>query len=381
MIRLTLSLMCISGAIMLLAMTIFQNQDRLMQNYDPQLYEKKYNSSQYIIPQSKNPISDEELLSYAGYRYVMGDNPILINSDHPPLGKYIIGWFTILTGNNHLVSLAFAVLIFITVFSFIYYITSSLLLASFSLLLFSADTMLRNQIVYSPILDIIHVFFLMLYLFIFSAYVRSNKIYLLIALGLVLGSVASVKLYFPAILLLATSLIFLVITRTPIRKIIFFTLIALPLSVLTYTFTYLSYFLHGNSLRNFLGVQKWIFLFWKNNAIDTPKYYGNYIPLILFNKWKVWWGNTQFISFDYWNSMWPTLYLIGMFVTILFLFIYTLRRKTLLTRLGFLFSLWTLTCSLYLYFIPISPRYLMILYFPMYINIILYLKFRFDRYV
>ena len=154
---------------------IRQNFGLFTERFNPKLYEKKYNNSQYVIPQSKNPISDEELLSYAGYRYATGTNPILINSDHPPLGKYIIGWFTLLTGNNRSVSAFFAFCNLILVFSIIYFLTKSTLLSSFGMLLLSFDSMFVDQIIHSPILDIIQVFFLILYFLFLILWLKKQK--------------------------------------------------------------------------------------------------------------------------------------------------------------------------------------------------------------
>ncbi len=65
---------------------------KFTEKFDPKKYENKYNKSQYVISQSKNPISDAELYTYAGYQYIKGKNPLYLNAEHLTLGKYLIGF-------------------------------------------------------------------------------------------------------------------------------------------------------------------------------------------------------------------------------------------------------------------------------------------------
>src|SRR3990167_3285667 len=65
--------------------------DNKGQVYDPVYWEKRYLESQWVNPMSKHPIGDHGLYTWAGWAYVHGENPILINGETPPLGKYFIG--------------------------------------------------------------------------------------------------------------------------------------------------------------------------------------------------------------------------------------------------------------------------------------------------
>jgi len=362
---------------------IKQNLSKFTEPFNSKLYEKKYNNSQYVIPQSKNPISDEELLSYAGYRYATGLNPILINSDHPPLGKYIIGWFTLLTGNNRLVSIFFAMGNMIIIFFIVYFLTKSLLLSSFGILLLSFDSMFIDQIIHSPILDIIQVFFLLAYFLFLIFWIKKERLWQIIAMGISLGAMSSTKLYFPVFVVLATTTTTLILLKKSIKKILLLILSLTILTGLIYVLSYLTFFLKGNSLRAFLGVQKWIFLFWKNNSVQSYKFIGDALTLMLFNQWKVWWGNKTYIQFELWTILWPTFFITGIvsstYVLVNAVKMYFSKKAKILKndplfQSAILISLWIFFSTVYLSLLPISPRYLMILYFPIYIIIPLMIK-------
>lgn len=374
-ISLLMTLILFIVAIINVVNPIKQNLGKFTEHFDPKLYEKKYNNSQYVIPQSKNPISDEELLSYAGYRYATGLNPILINSDHPPLGKYIIGWFTLLTGNNRIVSIFFALGNMTLIFLTIYFLTKSFLLSSLGIFLLSIDSMFIDQITHSPILDIIQVFFLLLYFLFLICWLKKEKLWKIIVMGLALGAMSSVKLYFPIFVVLATTIATLILLKKSVKKILFLILALTILIGSIYILSYLSFFLHGNSLRAFFGVQKWIFLFWKNNSVQSYKFIGDALTLMLFNQWKVWWGNKTYIQFELWNVLWPTFFITGFLSSVYTLTKYIkVPKKNILQQSAILLSVWILFATGYLSMLPISPRYLMILYFPIYIIIPLMLK-------
>lgn len=358
---------------------VFNNRNKFLEKFDVKLYEKKYNNSQYVIPRSKNPISDEELLSYAGYKYATGLNPILINSDHPPLGKYIIGWSTLLTGNSRTVSLFFALANLVLLMLIVFTITKSRLLSVMALFFASLDTVFLDQVIYSPVLDIIQLFFFLFSSYIFLVWVKTKKNLLFVPLGISLGAFSAAKLYFPAIIFsLVIFLISLATTKKFIKSgvLIFLTVV---LAFITYAASYTRYFMLGNSFRSFFGVQKWIFLFWKNNSIQVAKYYGGVIPLILFNRWKVWWGNKQYINFEHWSIFWPIFFILGI-VSILYFFSKGYPRNFYSFSAHF-FSIWASLFTIYLCLIPISPRYLMLLYFPIYILVSLFIGIKFKKYV
>lgn len=393
-IRLLLIVLAIV-AIMSHVMPVISDFGRYTERFDAKKYEDSYNKSQYVIPQSKHYISDEMLLSHAGYAYVHGLNPILINSDHPPLGKYIIGWITVLSGNNRVSSLVFGFIIYLIVSVLIYRLTASWNGVLLGIVFLSTDTVFRDQLYYAPILDIIQVSFLLAYILFFFLFLETSKKIYLLFMGLSAGAMAGIKLFFPVIVLLVVSAAYLgILNLFGKRNKITSDIIALSgvsvLAGLTYMMSYLMLFIQGGTVRTFLGVQKWIFLFWKNNSIDTAQVWGNIVPFILFNKWKVWWGTEPYISYEHWSVFWPMYFIVGMGIALAILFttakkIVFEKKNTISSKLPDSFklflSMWVVIALMYLLFIPISPRYLMILYFPIYILIVLTLHKRFPNYV
>lgn len=389
--KLILTIVLFSIAAFNFILPISTNWNKFTEKFNPKVYEKKYNNSQYVIPQSKTPISDEELLSYAGYRYALGMNPVLINSDHPPLGKYIIGWTTLLFNNNRIVSLLFAIGNILLLSLIVYKLTKSLLLVALGALFLSLDTVFLDQIIYSPILDIIHIFFIMLYLFLLIKWSQKQKPLYIILLGITLGSIAAIKIYFSAIIGIIVTTIFFITVTKKIGKSLLKSSIVFAFSIFVYSLTYFMFFLDGNSLRGFLGAQKWIFLFWKNNSVASADYYGNIVPFVLFNQWKVWWGDKQYISFEHWSLFWSITFILGILISSFFILLLTkefiLKKKLptivnpLFTYSLTLFSFWSILYTIYLCFIPVSPRYLMMIFFPMYIVIILFIKVKLIKYV
>ncbi len=370
--KLFVAAVLIIAAVFNIGFPIIKNLNLFTERFDPKLYEKKYNDSQYVIPQSKHPISDEELDSYAGYKYATGLNPILINSDHPPFGKYLIGWSILLTGNNRVISIAFAVGNVMLVALIVFMISGSLLLSSLGVLFISLDSMLIDQIIHSPILDIIQVFFLLLYVAIFLWWQKNPSLKKSVTLGIVIGCLSSIKLYFPALVLLGTVFIFLLWTGKTLLKTTAVVLSQFIIGAAVYTLTYLRFLLAGNSLRAFFGAQKWIFLFWKNNSVQSSRFIGDASTLMIANRWKVWWGSSPYIQFEHWNILWPvfSIFGIGSALYIIGLYFYFSRHKLkqIPDLAPYLFlSFWVIASFLYLNMLPISPRYVMIFFFPVYI--------------
>lgn len=372
-------------AFLRITIPILQNQKQYLEKYDPHLYEQKYNASQYMIPASKNPISDEQLLSHAGYKYATGTNPILINSDHPPLGKYLIGWSILIFRNNRIISIVCALSILLLVGTITYMLTLSLFFSTLAVCLASFDPMLVDQVIHAPILDIIQATFFLLYLLFLCFYLKSPNNILLLIMGITLGALSSIKLYFPAIIAVVVTITTFIITKKDIRTIMKFALIIPPFAFITYALTYLRYFIISKSIMGFMGVQKWMFLFWQNNSIDRTKIFANILPLILFNKWKVWWGNKEYISYSGWSIVWPIFFILSIIAAGFCLYQYITRFRHVtkipytITIMIFL-SLWFIVFTGYLCFVPISPRYLMMLYLPSYILIVLSLhKFSHEK--
>jgi len=362
---------------------ISKNWSRFTEKFNPKLYEKKYNQSQYVIPQSKTPISDEGIYAHAGYQYIKGINPILINSDHPPLGKYMIGLFTIITGNQRTIALFIGLSTLITMYLLTLFLTNSIALAILSILFLSLDTMFIDQIIYSPMLDSIQVLFLILFFFTFLIWEKKQKMRYLIISGIVFGFLSSVKMYFPALIILGVSSLYLLIRKKSIYRTVFVSVCILTTGFIIYLLSYSVFFIKGGTLISFFKSQKWIFLYWSQNAARPAISFGAIFPFILYNRWKIWWGDFGYIKYQNWSFFWPLFFITGvvsMFAPFLIKKSKIEKQKLFQSSLIYL-SLWILFCLLYLAFVPISPRYLMLIFYPLYIIVTLAIKFIFPKYV
>jgi hypothetical protein len=77
---------------------------------------------------------------------------------------------------------------------------------------------------------------------------------------------------------------------------------------------------------DFLKSQLWIFHFWSDNPVNKVIKYGGAIPLILLNKYYVWWGNKPVIPYEDWTILWPVAFVLG-FISVLYLVTKKLKEK------------------------------------------------------
>jgi len=136
---------------------IILNKQLYSKKFNFSQFEKKYYSSQWAIPHSKNVISDEDLYAYAGFKYIKGLNPIHLAPEVPPLGKYLIGASIYLFNNQRVASLIFTLLSLAVIYHLIYFSTKSNFASSLGVLLTTLNTLFTDQIIHSPQLDIFQI--------------------------------------------------------------------------------------------------------------------------------------------------------------------------------------------------------------------------------
>lgn len=356
---------------------VVKNWEKFSEKFDPKLYEKKYLQSQWVIPGSKNPISDEELYTYAGYKYINGTNPILINAETPHLGKYLIGISILIFKNQRIISLIIAILSLAVIGHILYESTKSLLVSSMAIFLTSSQTLFIDQIIHSPQLDIFQLFFFLLFIIFFLLYQKKGKILFLLSAGICMGYFISTKFFLISIILMNTFLlIFYFFNRNNRFKSLLQLLLLNFFSILIYIFTYSVYFLYGGSLRSFMGVQKWIYLFYRASQIKMTNLFGNYLSLIFFNRWRFWTEGYPIISYQYWNILWPIIFVLGIFALSKLLKSKTNPTEKLLINLLFGFLL---VYNIFLFLTPIFPRYLLLLFVPLNILTAIYFGKRLER--
>ena len=84
------------------------------------------------------------------------------------------------------------------------------------------------------------------------------------------------------------------------KKAIILTLFT-PLIPIVLLLSYARVFAYGYTLKKLIGAQKWIFLYHQGQLIKPFSIW----PLLLANKWYVWWGNIPVLSDSQWTIVWP----------------------------------------------------------------------------
>src|SRR3989344_8395973 len=148
------SLVLVLVSLIIFSLNIFWYKYRNLNSYNPNYYKNKFLNSQWVISGSNNPISDEELYSYAGYEYVEGINPILINSETPPLAKYIIGSSILFFDNQNVFNYLAGFISLCLIYLLAYEISSSIFVSSLAVFLTSTSSLFLEQLIHLPQLDI-----------------------------------------------------------------------------------------------------------------------------------------------------------------------------------------------------------------------------------
>lgn len=278
---------------------LIRSKNLFVRYYDEEVYkhlENLYNHSQYRLKNPTSIIADEIVFRYAAGAYLRGVDPILINSETAPLGKYFVALSIYYFANDSIIIIFFALLSLILVWFLGFNIFHDKILGLVPAAIFSFDKLFINQILITPLMDIIQLPFILLAIIFFIVELQKKHF---ILTALTLGIVMSVKSIIPALLLIITFLVFLLITRK-INKMIKL-IIMLPLSILILMLVYLRTFQSGYGIYDFFRFQKWI-LFYQQSKLVHPLSFWN---LILFNRWQAWWGEAKIMSANDWALWWP----------------------------------------------------------------------------
>lgn len=367
--RVVISCILIFLSVIYLVFVVAKNSKLFTERFNSKHFEKIYKESQWKVPNSKNPISDEELFTFAGYRYIKGDNPILINAETSPFAKYIVGLSILIFSNQRIASLIFAFLSLILIFGLVYKVQKNLFSASLAVFLTSFNWIFPDQIIHSPQLDIFQLFFLLLFLYLFYHYEKNGKLIFLIFSGFAAGAYAGSKTFFISIAVFDLCLVLYYFFKkekliNSIKKLIIINFSAFLILILSY----FRYFMLGGNLKSFFGVQKYIYMFYSHSSIQTIKILGSYLGLIFFNKYRYWGEGYPWISYQYWSILWPIIFIFGLFVVLKVIKSKKIRQQTIYRLL----ISWILIYNLFLFVIPIFPRYLLLLFIPMNILIAMY---------
>ena len=304
-----------------------------------------------IIRDKQNKgVSDSFLYSYVGYKYVNGTNPSLLNPEHPPLAKYLIGYSILLFGNEHLLGIGVAFFTLLLVFFISYQLYGSFLTASIALLLTGVFPLFTDQITHGPQLELYQLFFFLLVVLFMLLWEKKKKMAYCIVAGIFFGFLLSTKTLLPFLILFSVWLLTVLWKKWKELIIIF------SCAAFTFCLTYYAFFIQGGTIKSFLGLQKYIVLFYGNAHIPLIEFAGNYLRLIATGSWKFW-DTARTVSFySEWNILWPILFFIG---------ILRLKKRWVKNKNVRFLIVFFILYNAFVYVVPIFPRYLLLLFVPL----------------
>ncbi|MBU0618980.1 hypothetical protein KKD62_01965 [Patescibacteria group bacterium] len=332
--------------------------------WDADYWRQRYEQSQWIVSDSKQGIGDDALYAHAGWQYLHGTDPTLINPEVPPLGKYLIGLSLLVFKNMA----AFGLLSFLLAFGAFFLVNRLFFPPVWALLpvvLLSLEKLFYQEI-RAPFLDLLYLSFFLLTSYFF---LKARKLSDHLLSGFFLGCFVATKFSLGGLLVVMTQVVYLIWQK---RSRLIYWLASLLVSAGVFFLSYFKYLQNGHSLLDVLRVQKWI---WHFYAISQAKSGPLAVfRLLLLNQWPVWW-QAEPIKTKVWFWSWPV-FLVIPFVSIIWLF---RRRKKSLTQTerGLVFlTFWLLGYLIFLMFTPVWPRYLLLYFPPAFTSLFLLLKLK-----
>lgn len=330
-------------------------------------YQSAYDSSQYRIKENAGLIPDETVFSYAAGAYIRGVDPILINSEHTPLGKYLIGVFILIMKNDKFVVLPSALLVLFSMWLLGKAVLNDAVLALIPVALFATEPLFLGQIRTAPLLDIIQLPWILFAIAAFLWERRKGKFFIT---AVMIGLVMATKTIIPGILLIMTFVAFLFLQRK--WKHIMQLILWLVISVVIFVASYARTFVSGYTISDFIGFQKWIFLYQKSKLIFPFSVWR----LLLFNQWQAWWGDMSILAADDWRWTWPVSTVLGSVAIGLFAF-----RKVSLSEPITLLILWFAFMSAFLSLGVVSSRFFLPLFPVSYIVGTWTVRYAYERFI
>lgn len=337
---------------------LIKNSAGYLQKFDFERLDNLYNHSQFA-QESQNRtdiIQDEDLYAYSGWYYLKFGKLDIINIEHPPLGKYLIGLSILLFRNQNIGQIFWGIALLSLLFLISKKIIKNNIFSLLTIFLLSLEALFKDQLNHS-LLDLPLAVFLC---FFFLITISSNKDKPLTFFfqGLSLGIVAAIKYSTVALVAFLTLIIYYLWQKEKklTQKLLFIGLVA----SLIFLSSYFPFFIKNPSVSAFYSLQLKTLKIHLSHVPEYPKF--QVFNVLFFNKWLSWWGDKNFIPSGYWNIFWPILTL-NFFLTIVINF-----KKNLLI------NLWTLFYLLFLSFRLFFPRYLFLLLPFLYLQLCYNLK-------
>lgn len=275
-------------------------------DYDAQVDEEtlsqEYERSQYINPDSADWIDDPPLYTYAGLRYIEGQDPSSVNFELQPLTKYVFGLATVWTGNPLFVQVIAYCLLIIGTYVLAEKIIGPSKWTIIPSLLISLDPLSRQHahIAYLDLMQAVCILIALL------GIPKAKPMHM----GVVIGLVALSKSFMIGVVVFA---VWLTVTLKQIQ-IVKKTLVTAGAAIATYLIGYSMFFLNHRSFVDFINLHIDIIKLYKSYVPEYPK--GEVLRIIYTGLWRKWYGDFGLAVVDQWWIFWPistTVAILGFF--------------------------------------------------------------------
>ena len=279
---------------------IFFRGDILSHRFNEDLTRQFYLSQDipYEVNGTRLFLSDQDIYAATGVLYLRGGDPAFENFEHPPLGKYLFGLSTQITGNPLIVQLIWGLIALLFLVMITVDVTKSRffgLIAGLGLLI---DPLFQN-ILGVTLLDLGQSALLLVYLYYFTKNPNS------IVNGVILGLLGSLK--FPAAAMFIVGLITTshIYNKKLSKEYILHLLLAAFIFALTYA---QSFILRGGNFNIIWHVLRMGRFFVDHS---TASFFGASAILYVSGWWKTWWDDYGWMRSELWTPIWPLGMVIG----------------------------------------------------------------------
>lgn len=258
-----------------IALVLYANRALLSSRFDKAYWQDRYEQSQWRLPLSDRVIGDDGLYLYEGYRLIRGGDPTISNAEMPPLGKYLIGTSIVLFGNGHIYGLIITLLLLLTTYILAKKILKETFLALAAAMLLATDPLITNQYTLT-MMDALQALLLVIYLALLARIENGRRhVFYILVSGLTLGLFSGTKL--PVLTpLLGIAGIWHLFTQSKKTQDIILFLIGVAAG---YLLPYTVYFFQGHTVMDWLKIQKWIVMFYRQGNISPT--WGSSITTLL----------------------------------------------------------------------------------------------------
>lgn len=308
----------------------------------------------YEPPCKRIFLSDSEIQIAAGYLYAQGEDPAVINFQHPPFIAYLYGLTSIYFKNPYLLEIFFGMIYLILIYYLGVIIFKQRLISFLAVFLLLIDPLFID-ISSQASFDLGQSVFNLLY---FLSLIIWKNWFLS---GVFLAMFAGSKFYAAAIFFGLIYHFYLYLKKELKIKDLFFHLF---LAFFIFCLFYTSSFLRQGLKFNIFLFQLKLFKYWINHSITNLPFAS--VIFFLFGVFKKWWGSQEFSFSHIYNLFWPvsffaSFYLLKDIPLKKIFHIKKIRRRILKFKLSSLVNFVSANFSLKELVFVISPFYLVYL--------------------